>query len=385
MNIDDRLYIGLNVIVSQFEQSGGQKRRVSVARAAYSNSDVIIFDDPLSALDPEVALKLFDECTIGFLSDKTRLLVTNQLQCLSKCDYIVVLDQGGRVVERGTYHCLMQDEKGEVQRLLKDLDETTMTNADADGDQLSSENASGSKKQQLAVKRAEIASPAASNGHSSGETKTLVTEEEREIGAVKLQVYIKYIMAGGGWLRFAIVLFVFILAAGVNLIRDLWISIWTSDTNFQRNGQGFYLGGYAGFAILVGIFKFYRSYLLAAFGVRASKNMHATLLYSIFRAPMNFFDTTPTGRILSRFSKDMHTIDQELSDFIDFVLFMTLNVLVTVATIAFVTPWFTLALLPLGFLYFKVLNYFRDVSRETKRLESLARSPVYSHFSETLG
>ena len=328
---------------------------------------------------------VFEECLIGFLKDKTRLLVTNQLQCLPRCDMIVALGKGGRVIEQGTYQDLMAVEKGEVLRLLKDLEDAAKESADA-ADNALVKGAEGSKNVVgLAVEKASSRAEDAPTEQQGQDIKALVTKEEREVGAVKAEVYRKYVGLGGGFLHFAFVFVFFILTTAANLVRDVWISLWTSDTNFIKHGKEFYLGGYAGFAILVGVFTFYRSYLLCKFGVRASKEMHQNLLSSIFRAPMSFFDTTPTGRILSRFSKDMHTIDQELIDVVDFVLFMALSVMVTIATIAFATPWFMVALLPLGFVYFKILNYFRAVSRETKRLESLARSPVYSHFSETLG
>jgi len=113
--------------------------------------------------------------------------------------------------------------------------------------------------------------------------------------------------------------------------------------------------------------------------------MHANLIASIFKAPQSFFDTTPIGRILARFSADMYTIDIELSNVMDFVLFCFLQILVAMATIIFVTPFFAVAIIPLIWMYVSYMNYFRSVSRETKRLESVSRSPIYAQFSETLG
>lgn len=364
--------------------SGGQKQRVSVARAAYANADVIIFDDPLSALDPEVAMKLFDECIVGFLGNTTRLLVTNQLQCLPKCDSVVALGKGGRVVEQGTYADLMKVDNGEVRRLLKDLEEAAKKQAE--DSELNDEEKMALTQYEAPKQKvvAKLASNVDAKEHD-GKPASLVTQEEREIGAVKLEVYVKYIRSAGGFVRFAFVIFFFILSAAVNLATGVWIALWTSDTSYERNGEGFYIGGYALFAVLVGVFSFCRSYLLAKFGVQASSTLHKSLLASILRAPMHFFDTTPTGRILSRFSKDMHTVDQELADFLDFVIFMGLSLVVTMGTIVFATPWIGIVFIPLGYVYVKILNYFRDVSRETKRLESLSRSPVYAHFSETLG
>jgi ABC-type multidrug transport system fused ATPase/permease subunit len=128
-----------------------------------------------------------------------------------------------------------------------------------------------------------------------------------------------------------------------------------------------------------------RTFSLVRFGVQASGALHKNLLKSILCAPQSFFDTTPIGRIISRFSKDLYSIDTELSDYLDFFLWVALQVLVSVGTIMFVTPWFGIAILPLGAIYIKILNYFREVSRETKRLDNISRSPVYAHFSESLG
>ena len=100
---------------------------------------------------------------------------------------------------------------------------------------------------------------------------------------------------------------------------------------------------------------------------------------------MSFFDTTPTGRILSRFSKDMYTVDSEITDQMDIFVWILLQLLTVLVTIVVITPFFAIALPFLGFVYIYAMNYFRRVSRETKRLESIARSPVYSQFSEVLG
>lgn len=125
--------------------------------------------------------------------------------------------------------------------------------------------------------------------------------------------------------------------------------------------------------------------MLVRFGCHASGVLHKDLLKTVLNAPQSFFDTTPIGRILSRFSKDIYSIDIELNEYLDFFMFMSLQVVVSLGTILFVTPWFGIAIVPIGVVYFKVLNYFRNVARETKRLESVSRSPVYAQFSESLG
>ncbi len=193
----------------------GQKQRISVARAAYSNADVFIFDDPLSALDPEVAEQVFDECILGLLKGKTRLLVTNQLQCLIRCDSVVALGKGGRVLEQGTYEELVSDDDGEVTRLLKGI---------------APARKSQKKEKQEAIQKDGKVVPGA-------EHKKLITKEERATGTVKLNVYIKYIQAGGGYILFSVVFFCFVLSTGANVGTSVWVSIWTADSNYANHSE----------------------------------------------------------------------------------------------------------------------------------------------------
>lgn len=299
--------------------SGGQKQRVSVARAAYSGADIIILDDPLSALDPEVGKKLFDECILKLMKGKTRIMVTNQLQCLKFCDTVVALGKG-RIIEQGSYDHLHKNE-GEVQRLLADLKRSHPTAAPEND---TSRSRSDSNVSQEDTRRKEsIAEEETQNGKDDKKQDKLLTDEERNMGAVTWQVYKKYIVSGGGYWRFGFLYIVFIICNLINLGTTAWLSFWTSDASYSRNSLGFYLGMYGALAVLLGFFTFIRSYLLAKFCVEASNVLHHNLLRSILNAPMVFFDTTPSGRILSRFSKDLYSIDTELSDYFDFFLTMT--------------------------------------------------------------
>ena len=348
--------------------SGGQKQRVSVARAAYSNADVIILDDPLSALDPEVGKALFEECIVELMKGKTRLFVTNQIQFLSSCDTVVALKRG-EIIEQGKYAELMADGKSEVNRLLAQLSsgqDSKKKEGKKNADDSKSEERSDEQKTVTAPKKA----------------AALLTKEEQMVGAVALAVYRKYVTAGGGYVKFAVVYLGYILSALNSLANTSWISYWTSDPQYKHHSQGFYLGLYFLFAVSLGLFTFFRSFFLVRFGVKASENLHTNLLDSVLRAPQSFFDTTPLGRILSRFSKDFYSIDNELTDMFDFFLFCTLQVVLSLITVMFVTPWFGVAVVPLTFIYIRILNYFREVNRSTKRLDSVSRSPVYAHFSE---
>lgn len=350
--------------------SGGQKQRVSVARAAYANADTIILDDPLSALDPEVGKLLFDECIVEFMKGKTRLFITNQLQFLKFCDTVVALKRG-TVIEQGSFAELAAKEDGEVTRLLREMG-----------------SEEGSKKEDKATPTSNATKQPDGPGSKSAKTQdggALVTKEERAVGAVPLSVYKNYIKSGGGFMKFGVVYLAFLLSAVVSTSVIAWISFWTTDASYERNPIGLYLGVYAGLAVVLGFTSFLATFLLVRFGVGASRQMHGALIDSILRAPQSFFDTTPIGRILARFSKDLYTIDVELAEQLDFTVMFSLSIMFALGSIIFVTPLFAVAIPPLAFVYIRAMNYFRNVSRETKRLESVSRSPVFALFSETLG
>jgi ATP-binding cassette subfamily C (CFTR/MRP) protein 1 len=329
----------------------------------------------LSALDPEVGKRLFEECIVGLMNGKTRLFVTNQIQFLQQCDRIVALGHR-KVLEQGTFSELTEREDSEMKRILDD-DKASRHREGA-------VSATAAEKDSTAeVTEAVVEAPV--KPQATEEKKGLISKEERNIGAVEFQVYRKYIMAGGGLLKFSFVMLAFLLCGLIQLSSTSWIAFWTSDIGYKRFSPGFYLGLYATIAVVLGLFTYVRTYMLVRFGVDASAKLHQSLLYSILAAPQSFFDTTPVGRILSRFSKDFYSVDIEISDNLSFFLSMVLSVVLSLGSILYVTPWFGIAVLPLGYFYISILNYFRNVSRETKRLESLSRSPVYAHFSETLG
>ena len=286
--------------------SGGQRQRVSIARAAYSDADIIILDDPLSALDPEVGQKLFDDCIVKFMKGKTRILSTNQLQFLQFCDCIVALSSR-KIVEMGTF-----DEVSKIGTVQKMLEQFEIGRK-------STSNSEGKAGRDRSDSKALVTEKDAVIKNDDG--AKLVTQEERNLGAVEWSVYKKYILSGGGTCRFLAIWLAF-LACTVNAIfSSAWISVWTSDPTYERMSRSFYLGIYALLAITLGLFTFCRSFFLARFSVSASDELHKNALESVLNAPMSFFDTTPTGRILSRFSKDLYSIDLEICDSMDFFLF----------------------------------------------------------------
>jgi len=241
--------------------SGGQKQRISIARAAYSDAEILILDDPLSALDPAVGQQVFEDCILGIMGSKTCLLVTNQLQCLKRCDRVICLGNGC-IIEQGTPGDLMNASDGEMKRLLKELQSTNSTTTQ------NPESEPLSKAVTLKIKE-----PTETQASNDREGK-LTSKEERALGAVKFEVYKKYLLSGGGFLRFAFIFFSFVLNAIIELLKTAWISFWTSDSAYETHSAGFYMGSYALISVAVGVLTFVRSLLLAKFGVKASENLH---------------------------------------------------------------------------------------------------------------
>ncbi|GBG31208.1 ABC transporter, putative [Hondaea fermentalgiana] len=378
--------------------SGGQKQRVNVARVAYSRHDIVILDDPLSALDPEVARRLFQDCIIGLLADRTRVLVTNQLNVLPSCDKIVVLDSAedsaGHIVEQGRYSALVSSGLN-FAKLMNEYnggagdDENSdhvraRTNSDRTNEEEDDTNDDGVMDP---MERALSSMNGGENHEGLQDNKggELMQEEERNAGAVSFAQYRNYIRAGGGLCLFALLILGSLLGQLMNVGNSLWVSIWSEDTSYENRSLTFYLVGYAVVAFLLAIFSYIRSILVFYLALRASRQLHKDLLSSIMHAPMQFFDTTPIGRVLNRFSKDLYLADSQLPMSISFFLMMTFSVLASLATVGASTPLFFAAIPFLLIIYLAVMQRYRPVARDMKRLESISRSPMYAHFSETLG
>lgn len=118
--------------------------------------------------------------------------------------------------------------------------------------------------------------------------------------------------------------------------------------------------------------------------LRAARDLHDKLLRNVFRLPMSFFDTTPLGRILNRFSKDVDVIDNVLPMSMRFWIMMFFNTVAVIIVISYSTYEFLYLVLPLAVIYYLVQRFYVATSRQLKRIESVTRSPIYTHFSETI-
>ena len=337
--------------------SGGQKQRLNIARAIYFDSDIILMDDPLSAVDAHVGRHIFDNAILGLMKDKCRILATHQLWVLNRCDRIVWMENG-KIQAIDTFENLMRDHTG-----FQTLMETTAI-------EKTEEMKPDEKKEEAGDKKKKKKGAA------------LMQQEERAVASVSWSVYGAYVRASGTILNAPIVILVLLLSQGANIMTSLWLSYWTSDK--YNLSIGAYIGIYAALGVVQAFLMFLFSVMLSILGTRSSKVMLRQAVTRVLRAPMSFFDTTPLGRITNRFSRDVDVMDNNLTDAIRMFFFtMAMITSVFILIIAYF-HWFAIALVPLYALFFLAASYYRSSAREVKRFESVLRSNVFAKFGEGL-
>ena len=385
--------------------SGGQKARVALARALYTESDIYLFDDTLSALDINVGTYILRECILDYLRDKTRLLVTHNMDYLKCCDHVIVMKEGA-VEWQGTYQELLANNS--ILKLVNDafsvLESTQGSKHVADESQNEEEEKYERLAHEVSIrKNSEVAiAHHATHNFTGGSISDitlldsarerisfnnasgLILEEERETGRVKWTIY-KLFMKYYGNLAFWVVYFAILIAYEISLNAGyVYLSYWgnnySPDTKFAHLkiftfiilGQGLSL-------LLRMIYTLFRS-------IQISRRVHNEMLGSVIRAPIPaFFDRVPIGRIVNRFSKDIEDIDSQLTMEFDCFTHHTAIFLADIIICAWGSSPF---LILTGLLFFVACFYYHNLYdalyRELERLASIAKSPIVTHFSESI-
>uniref|UniRef100_A0A8C8DWC3 Multidrug resistance-associated protein 1 n=1 Tax=Oryzias sinensis TaxID=183150 RepID=A0A8C8DWC3_9TELE len=343
--------------------SGGQKQRVSLARAVYCDRSVYLLDDPLSAVDAHVGKHIFDYVIgpQGLLKDKTRILVTHGLSYLPQAHLVLVMVDG-EITEVGSYQQLKEKE-GAFAEFLRMY---------AANEQ--SEETGKNHGRYLAW-----------NDHFFC-VQMMQSNALWEDGLlVKLSVFFSYLKAIGVLLSIISLLF-FLSHNLLSLFANYWLSLWTDDpvVNGTQPNRLMRLGVYGALGVSQGVAVCGYSLSVSIGGILASRFLHQSMLFDVLRSPMSFFERTPSGNLVNRFAKEMDTIDSVIPMILKMFMGSLFNVVGSCIIILVATPMVALIIPFLGVLYFFVQRFYVASSRQLKRLESVSRSPIYTHFSETL-
>ena len=366
--------------------SGGQKQRISIARLVYAAADINLLDDPLSAVDAHVGAALFDKCLNGALKASTRVLVTNALQYLPQADMIVVM-QDGAVRETGSFAQLR--EKGtdfdalcaahSIQEEEEETAKAPTSRKSVDGKRASLD------ARRKSVDGKPVKEEAMKPGGGGGD-KNLTGDEKRTEGRVSGQVYLHYAHAAGSVAVLGIIFFAFSCEYGSKSFLDSWLGFWSSD-RFHWTATGkthYYLLIYFCMFLANACFVYGRSLLYYFFSTKASRVLHGHMLDRVMTLPQTFFDSTPSGRIINRFSRDTEVLDTLLPMVLIQLTGCMFNILTTLVLICVASQWFLIALVPIMGCYVALQRFYVPTTIELQRIESVSRSPIYSDLAEAV-
>ncbi|KAK9707522.1 hypothetical protein RND81_07G203100 [Saponaria officinalis] len=354
--------------------SGGQKQRIQMARAIYSGRDVYFLDDPFSAVDAHTCGHLFKRCLTGMLSEKTVVYITHQLEFLSVADLVLVL-KDGRIVQSGRYEDLMKDPNGELAGQMaahrKSLEQVNPDNLGTDESRVSSP--STDVKLELTDKRSNLI-------QYDKLEKTNVEEVMR--GRVTWNVYWTFITIAFGGALVPVILLCQILFQGLQMCSSYWITWATAEKG--RVTTKTLMWYYILLSALSCVFILGRAVFLSTIAIETAHRMYLNMITSVFRAPVSFFDVTPSSRILSRSSTDQSTLDTDIPYRVAglvFALIQLLSIILLMSQVAWqILPIFV-AVIAISYWY---QAYYIATARELARMVGTRKAPILHHFSESM-
>uniref|UniRef100_A0A8D3DU69 ABC-type glutathione-S-conjugate transporter n=1 Tax=Scophthalmus maximus TaxID=52904 RepID=A0A8D3DU69_SCOMX len=378
--------------------SGGQKQRVSLARAVYRTADVYLLDDPLSAVDAHVGQHIFDKVIgpKGVLRDKTRILVTHGMSFLPQADLILVMVDGA-ITESGSYQELLSRHGAFADFIHTFASTERKESAIQRGEEtLSARNGffitltfgsstfSRGDTNNSNLQNMEPMSEADQEQVPEDLGKLTVVDKART-GRVKLEMYKKYFKT----ISLAIIIpivFLYAFQQGASLTYNYWLSMWADDpvVNGTQLDTDLKLTVFGALGFAQGIAIFGTTVAISLCGIIASRHLHMDLLNNVLHSPMSFFECTPSGNLLNRFAKEIDAIDCMVPDGLKMMLSYVFKLMEVCIIVMMATPFAAVIILPLAFLYAFVQSFYVATSCQLRRLEAVSRSPIYTHFNETV-
>ncbi|XP_056311755.1 ATP-binding cassette sub-family C member 9 isoform X4 [Danio aesculapii] len=382
--------------------SGGQRQRICVARALYQNTNIVFLDDPFSALDIHLSDHLMQEGILKFLQDdkRTVVLVTHKLQYLIHADWIIAMKDGS-VLREGT---LKDIQTHDVE--LYEHWKTLMNRQDQELEK-DTELESQTTLERKTLRRAFYSREAKNHVDDEDEEEEVEEEDDDNMSTttsrrskIPWKMCCCY-LSSGGFLMVFLMVSSKLAKHSVMVAIDYWLAAWTSSNpnnqsfvnssvNYTQNDEATQIAEHRSYVPVFIILCaaaialcLITSLTVEFLGVAAATNLHHNLLNKIIHAPIRFFDVTPLGQILNRFSADTNIIDQHIPPTLESLTRSTLLCLSAIGVIAFVTPAFLIALVPLAVAFYFIQKYFRVASKDLQELDDSTQLPLLCHFSET--
>ncbi|MCL7023890.1 hypothetical protein MKW94_028354, partial [Papaver nudicaule] len=369
--------------------SGGQKQRIQLARAAYQDADVYILDDPFSAVDAHTGSQLFQECLMGILSDKTILYVTHQVEFLPAADLILMM-QEGNIIQGGRFDELLKQNIG-FELLVGAHSEALESISNVEISSRTSEKAMPSLETDIDnTTNAYLLGKHDSEQDLSLEIidkgGRLTQEEERETGSIGKEIYISYLTLVWGGALIPLIILSQTSFQVLQIASNYWMA-WASPVTTDSKpvvDMNIMFLVYIALSVGSAFCVLARAYLVAIDGILTSQKLFVNMLHSVLRAPMSFFDSTPTGRILNRTSTDQSVLDLELPTRVGWCAFSIIQILGTIAVMSQVAWQVFVIFIPVTGICIWYQQYYTPTARELARLSGIQRAPYLHHFAESL-
>ncbi|KAH3687464.1 hypothetical protein WICPIJ_001574 [Wickerhamomyces pijperi] len=375
--------------------SGGQKARLSLARAVYARADIYLLDDVLSAVDSHVAKGIVDQVILGLLSGKCIVLATNSINVLKHASEIILLEQvggGACIVERGQFNDVRGKTQSKLGKLIEEFGTTEQADEEEEEETVERQNINNPTPSITSHRRASVDSfkkitiSAAERSKPSNERKTAQEDEKASVGKVNFKVYKRYAQACGVW-SVAAFITLMICATAFSLIANYVLKDWSEDNS--RGGANRSISKYIGLYTLFGLggslFTLGRTiFMWLVCSIRASRVLHDDMALAVLRSPMSYFETTPIGRILNRFTSDINKIDEAIPRVFAGFFGSIIRTILILGFIAFNMPLFLFVILIVSSLYVGYQRYYVATSRDLKRIAGISRSPILQHVQESL-
>lgn len=359
--------------------SGGQKARLALARAVYARADIYLLDDILSAVDAHVGQRITENViskTTGLLAGKTVILATNSIPILDLADHIYLLENGS-IVEDGT---LVDIRDGGACPKLQEL----VTKLEKTEGPIESHTMKAVPKDIKNIKKAQMAEfswdPIAK---LLPNLRTAQLKEDTARGAVKWRVYLKYAQACS-LPGCVLAVFFIVFTTLADVAANYWLKYWAEQGSTKDTVWRF-IAIYAAIGLsrsFLGMVK--NAIVQIVLALRASRVTHDRMAARVLRAPMQFFERTPLGRIMNRFTADINKVDDMLAMMFDLVFTSLSSTFITLLVVGFAIPPFVVMIFVLSLVYGYYQRYYISISRELKRLISISRSPIFAHLQESL-